>query len=274
MDNARRQQGRIRLEKRYEVKSLVRALDVMATIEAAGLDGLGISEIARTVGMTKSNAYGIVQTLCDRGYVSDLGDGPTRRYRLGPSLLRLAGAAASQRPLAMVARSILSGLTAETRMTSRFAVFDGGYAVALVRENAPNGVDVAPYLGRRELPHSTGMGKSMLANLPDQEIKRLMDRLGMERRTLKTISDLDTLLAEIRGVREVGFAVDDEEDMDGVFCAAASVKDHQGAIAGAISVSGLKLDRSRGDIDAIGRVVRRYAEMMSAELGFKDNTQR
>jgi IclR family acetate operon transcriptional repressor len=257
------------MEKRYEVKSLTRALDVVEAVGASSLDGLGISEIARIVGTTKSNAYGIVQTLCDRGFLSDSGAGATRRYRLGPSFLRLATVTTSQRPLAIVARGILSALTGETGMTSRFAVFEDGYAVALVRQNAPGGVEVAPYLGRRELAHSSGIGKAMLASLPDKEIRGLAARIGLERRTARTITDIDALLAEIHATRQAGFAVDDEEDMDGVLCAAAVVRDHQGMVAGAISVSGLKLDKSRADIESIGRIVKRHADQMSAELGFR-----
>eukprot|EP01036_Dinobryon_divergens_P019439 gene19439-26540_t len=118
--------------KKYEVKSVARALDVIEAISTAGLDGIGISEVARLVGTTKSNAFGIVQTLCDRGFVSDSGDGPTRRYRLGPSFLRLGNTASSQSPLALVASGILARLTAETGLTSRFAVFDRAAAVAIV----------------------------------------------------------------------------------------------------------------------------------------------
>lgn len=259
------------MEKRYEVKSLARALDIVEAIGTAGLEGLGISEIARFVGTTKSNAYGIVQTLCDRGFVFDSGEGPTRRYRLGASFLRLANVASSQRPLAIVARGVLPRLTAATGMTSRFAVFDGAFAVALVRENAPNGIEVSPFLGRRELPHSSGMGKSMLASLPDEEIRAIVAKLNLERRTAKTITDVETLMREIRETRIMGFAIDDEEDMDGVFCAAAVVRDHTGKTAGAISVSGLKLDRNRAGMEEIGRIVRRHADEMSSELGYHGN---
>ncbi len=264
----RQRTGRADLEKRYEVKSLVRALDVIEAIGSSGLDGIGISDIARAVGTTKSNAFGIVQTLCDRGFVSDSGDGPTRRYRLGASFLRLATVAASQRPLAVIARKTLMALTSATGMTSRFAVLEGGSAVALARENADSGVDVAPYLGRRELPHSTGVGKSLLSGLPDEEILRLVRASGMERRTTRTITEPGQLLEDIRLCRQRGFSVDDEEDMDGVFCVAAPVRDSLGVVIGAVSVSGLKLDRDEADIHAVGRKVRDGAIAMSMDLGF------
>ncbi|MGQ0567803.1 MAG: IclR family transcriptional regulator [Gemmobacter sp.] len=256
--------------KKYEVKSLARALDVVEAIGTAGLDGIGISEVARLVGTTKSNAYGIVQTLCDRGYISDSGDGPTRRYRLGPSFLRLGSTASSQSPLAVVAQAVLARLTAETGLTSRFAVFDRGSAVAIVRQNAPSGVEIAPYLGRRELLHASGVGKALLASLSDDDIRQLCRNLGLERRTSRTITDLDALVAEIATVRRTGFALDDEEDIAGVFCVAAAVHDHHGQTAGAISVSGLKLERQRDAIQAYGQTVRSYAGQMSADLGYRE----
>lgn len=254
--------------KKYEVKSLARALDVIETIGTAGLEGIGISDVARVVGTTKSNAYGIVQTLCDRGFISDSGEGPTRRYRLGPSFLRLGNTASSQSPLAVVANTVLSRLTAETGLTSRFAVFDRGAAVAIVRQNAPTGVEIAPFLGRRELLHSSGVGKALLASLSDEGIEQICRSVGLERRTRHTITDLDALLVEIRATRDAGFAIDDEEDMEGIFCVAAAVRDLHGQTAGAISVSGLKLSRSRQEIEAIGQTVQRFASAMSLELGY------
>ncbi|CAN1550152.1 IclR Transcriptional regulator [Paracoccaceae bacterium] len=255
--------------KKYEVKSLARALDVVEAISTAGLDGIGISEVARMVGTTKSNAYGIVQTLCDRGFVSDSGDGPTRRYRIGPTFLRLSSTASSQSPLAVVAHSILARLTGETGLTSRFAVFDRGAAVALVRQNAPGGVEIAPYLGRRELLHASGVGKALLSCLSDDGVRQLCGNMGLERRTSRTITNIDALIAEIASVRNAGFALDDEEDVEGVYCVAASVNDHHGQTAGAISVSGLKLDLRRRDIEDVGLIVRRYASQMSSELGYQ-----
>lgn len=253
--------------KKYEVKSLTRALDVIEAISTAGVDGVGISDVARQVGTTKSNAYGIVQTLCDRGFISDSADGPTRRYRLGPSFLRLGSTASSQSPLAVVAGGVLSRLTAETGLTSRFAVFDRGSAVAIVRQNAPTGIEIAPYLGRRELLHASGIGKALLSSLSDDGLRQICSTIGLERRTRRTITTLDDLLAEIALVRRAGFAIDDEEDVEGVFCFAAPVMDHQGQTAGAISVSGLKLDLDRHDIEAVGKTVHTFAGHMSIELG-------
>jgi IclR family transcriptional regulator, acetate operon repressor len=236
--------------KKYEVKSLARALDVIEVIGTTGMDGVGITEIARQVGTTKSNAFGIVQTLCDRGFVSDSGEGPTRRYRLGPSFLRLGNTASSQSPLAVVASSVLARLTADTGMTSRFAVFDRGAAVAIVRQNAPTGVEVAPYLGRRELLHASGVGKALLAGLSDDSMRQICRNFGLERRTRNTITDLETLIAEITAVRQTGFAIDDEEDIEGVFCVAASVLDQHGGGGGYQRVRAETVDRqARGRVD-------------------------
>ncbi|MES2143077.1 MAG: IclR family transcriptional regulator [Pseudomonadota bacterium] len=259
--------------KKYEVKSLARALDVIEAVSTAGVEGVGISDIARQVGTTKSNAYGIVQTLCDRGFISDSGDGPTRRYRLGPSFLRLGSTASSQSPLAVVARGVLARLTDRTGLTSRFAVFDRGAAVAIVRQNAPTGIEIAPYLGRRELLHASGVGKALLSGLSDDGIRQICSSLGLERRTRHTITSLDALLEEVAVVRQTGFAIDDEEDMEGVFCVASAVRDHHGLIAGAISVSGLKLDRTRAAIEEIGKVVAGFAGVMSADLGFAGSSR-
>ena len=87
------------------------------------------------------------------------------------------------------------------------------------------------------------------------------------RRTATTITDVEQLLRELESVRAKGFAVDDEEDSEGVFCVGSSVFDHQQACVAAISVTGLKLMLPAGGIDGLGGVVCRYAAEISVRLG-------
>jgi IclR family acetate operon transcriptional repressor len=91
-------------------------------------------------------------------------------------------------------------------------------------------------VGRRVLPHTTGVGKALLANLPPQEVRALLGRTGMPASTEKTITSPDDFLAALDEVRELGYAVDDNEQEIGVRCLAVSVPDSPTATA--ISISG------------------------------------
>jgi len=91
-------------------------------------------------------------------------------------------------------------------------------------------------VGRRVLPHSTGVGKALLATTSDDEVRALLSRTGMPAATEKTITTPEAFLAALQEVRTHGYAVDDNEQELGVRCLAVSVPDSP--TAAAISISG------------------------------------
>ena len=136
-------------------------------------------------------------------------------------------------------------MTGETGWTSRVGVLDGTYAVMVGRVDGPGIIRFQSNLAGRELPHCSAIGKALLSHLPDDGVRTIVARTGLPARTATTITDVDELLRELERVREQGFAVDDEEDSDGVVCVGASVVDHRRACVAAISLTGLKLTLPR-----------------------------
>lgn len=253
---------------RYRVKSVDRALEVLETLGASGTDGLTVSELAKGVGASKSTAFALLQTLLDRGFVADSGEGASRRYRLGMALARLGDRVVSQIGVRDVAMPVLHELTATTGLTSRLALLEDGRAVVIGRVDAPGAVKFTSQLGRQEHPHSSGVGKALLATLPEERVRELVAAAGgLPRRTDKTLTDVDALLRDLAGARERGYAVDDEEDAEGVFCVGAAFADHRGQVAGGISVTGLKLDLPAWRIHQLGETVRGHADRIAAALG-------
>ena len=169
-----------------------------------------------------------------------LGEGRARHYKLGLTLARLGDQALGQVDLLDVAQPSLRAMTEETGWTSRVGVLDDAYAVMLGRVDGPGIIRFQSNLARRELPHCSAIGKALLSHLPEEEVRAIVARTGLPRRTARTITDVDHLLRELDGVREKEFAVDDEEDSEGVCCVGASVFDHRQASVAAISVTGLK----------------------------------
>src|SRR6266576_1657864 len=98
-------------------------------------------------------------------------------------------------------------------------------------------------------------------------VRRMCAETGLAPRTAHTITDIDTLLDNLAAVRRLGFAVDDEEDAEGVFCVGAAFFGHDGSCAGAVSVTGIKGDLPAWRIDELGRIVRRHADGVSGILG-------
>ena len=245
------------------VKSLQRALDVLEFLSEAGRDGFTLSEVVRSVGGSKGNVYSILQTWTDRGFVRDFGDGHGRRYAIGPKTLQIAEAFRTDSSLTEVVMPVLRKLTEVTGLASRLAVLDDGFAVALSKVDAPGPIQFAPYLGRREYPHCSAVGKAMLASLERSKVVEIIKKIGMPKRTDKTMTDMEYLLDEIEEIKSRGYAFDDEEDTEGVFCVGAPIRNSNGSAIGAISVSGLKANKTIDDMHEIGRIVLKHAGEVS-----------
>src|SRR5258707_7335292 len=180
-------------DERYRVQSLGRALDLLDRIAESGSEGARLTDLARGVGLSKAAAYAALATLISRGHVVDIGEGMTRRYRLGLSLLRLGDLAVSNIGLADIAMPILRELTQEIGMTSRVAMMDDGFAVVIGRVDAPGAIRFDAALGRRERPHCSGVGKVLLAAMPRGTALALLERIGHAARTPKTLNSLEAL---------------------------------------------------------------------------------
>jgi IclR family acetate operon transcriptional repressor len=253
---------------RYRVQSVERAFALLEALAEAGPDGMTLSSLARSLGVSKSTAYAILQTLLAGGFVADAGAGMSRRYRLGMALARLGDVVVSQIALRDVAMPVIRDLTAETGLTSRLAVLDEAYAIVIARVDAPQStVRFTASLGKREHLHCSAVGKSMLAALPTATVHEIVAAAGLPGKTPHTITDESALQAELVAVGRRGYAIDDEEDAEGVFCVGSAVFDHSSRCVAAVSVTGLKLDLPVWRVEQIGGTVRSHALRISELLG-------
>jgi IclR family acetate operon transcriptional repressor len=252
---------------RYRVQSVGRAFDLIDKVAASGTEGARLTDLAAAVGLSKAAAYSILATLQARGVLASVGENLTRRYRLGLSLLRLGELAAASTDLAGIAMPVLRELTGKVGMTSRLAVLEDGYAVIIGRVDAPGAIRFESALGRRENPHCSGVGKALLAALPDEEATAILARLGQPPRTRRTLTSIEALRANFAEISRRRFAIDDEEDHEGVVCIAAAVFGRDGRAVGAISITNLKQRLSEEDIRRLGTLVSDHADQISRAIG-------
>jgi IclR family acetate operon transcriptional repressor len=257
----------LEIDARYRVRSVERALDVLELLAPSDADGCSLADLARGLGTSKSTALALVRTLTARGFVAEVGSGRGRRYVLGLALARLGDLVLSQIDLVGVALPSLRAMTDETGWTSRLGVLDDAYAVMIGRVDGPGVVRFRSNLAQHELPHCSAIGKTLLSHLPEERVREIVERTGLPGRTATTITDVEALLRDLEQVRARQYAVDDEEDSEGVFCVGAAVRDHRDTCVAAISLTGLKLTLPEGGIDGLGQVVRRYAAEISTSLG-------
>jgi IclR family acetate operon transcriptional repressor len=143
-------------------------------------------------------------------------------------------------PLAELALPELRALTRDLGLTSRLAVMDRGHAVVVARIDGPGVVRFDAALGRQELLHCTAVGKAMLAAMTMEQARAILRSHGLPRRTPRTLTRMADVLRGLGAIRERGYAVDDEEDTEGVVCVGSCVRGRDGAALSAVSVSSLK----------------------------------
>ncbi|WP_193386456.1 IclR family transcriptional regulator [Streptomyces xiaopingdaonensis] len=212
------------------VQSLERAFDLLERMADAGGE-VGLSELASLSGLPLPTIHRLMRTLVTSGYVRQQ---PNRRYALGPRLIRLGESAA--RLLGTWARPYLARLVEETGETANMALLDGDEAVYVAQVPSRHSMRMFTEVGRRVLPHTTGVGKALLAEAPEAEVRALLDRTGMPAATERTLTTPEAFLDALATVRADGYAVDDNEQELGVRCLAVRVPDSP--TSAAISISG------------------------------------
>ncbi|HEV7958531.1 MAG TPA: IclR family transcriptional regulator [Acidimicrobiales bacterium] len=250
---------------RYHVQSVGRAAMLLNEIADGGAGGLSVTEIADRLGVAKSTALALARTLASAGLLRSVDPGP--RYVLGLNLLRLGDLVGQQTSIGELGLPTLRDLSAVTGMTARLASNESGYPVFIERIDGEGSIRFHAPLGQREQPHATAAGKAILAHLSEANVRELLGEAGMTRYTPKTLTDIESLLAELDRVRSEGYALDDEEEAEGVFCVGSAFFDHQGVCAGALSVTGLKVDVALREVQQLGVTVREHADRVSSMLG-------
>jgi IclR family acetate operon transcriptional repressor len=213
------------------VQSLDRAFGLLERLADAG-GSASISELAGRTGLPLPTIHRLIRSLVSGGYVRQL---PSRRYALGPSLIRLGTAA--QHLLADWALPHLGRVVEQVGESANLAVLDGDAVVYVAQVPSPHSMRMFTEVGRRVLPHCTGVGKALLSALSDDQVRAILARTGMPAQTEHTITSPDALVAELALVRERGYAIDDAEQEPGVRCVAVPVPSRLPGNA-AISVSG------------------------------------
>lgn len=229
------------------VQSVVRAFGLLELMADRGGEA-GVSELATALGVAPPTVHRLMRTLMELGHVRQL---PSRRYALGPALIRLGDGASSM--LATWADGTLRALEEQTTETANLAVLDRGMVTYIAQVASRHQMRMFTEVGRRVQPHSTGVGKALLATLSDDRVRGLLGDGPYERYTATTITTLDGLLSELAAVRERGYAIDEGEQEAGVRCVAVAVPGV--ATPTALSVSGPD-----------GRMTRERASALAPEL--------
>lgn len=250
------------------VSSVDRALTFLETL-AKSNRGMTLADIARKLRLPKSSAHCILLTLERRGYIYRVPS--THRYLFGMRLLNLAQEALGRLELRARASGPLRRLLEQTQMTVHMAIYEDGEAVLVEKLEPLTAVKMASHIGRRLDLHCTGVGKALLAYLPDDEINRLRVSRIWARHNENTIVFNNKLQAELEHIRKVGYSFDNEEDEIGFRCVGAPIFENDRTVIAAISVAGTTAQITGATLDSLARIVKDAADEISQRFSIPVN---
>jgi len=248
------------------VPAVARAAAAMDALLANAGDPMSLSDLARRLGIPKSSMSNICSQLVEERLLLRV-DG---MYRLGPKLAALGAVYLASVDVVREFQSVCSerdpGLAATAKLA---ALGEHGEVVYLARHDVARPSGLVMDIRVQQPAHCTASGKAILACLPDEAVARWLQACSpLVRRTANTITDAQALWAVIADARERGFAVDDEECIEGVVCVgtAISTKDDTGEVLG-LSLALLKQHAAGSRLSALAAEVRRLSLALVDRLG-------
>jgi DNA-binding IclR family transcriptional regulator len=216
------------------VKVLHKAVDVLEAL-GANAEALALADIASAVEMPKPTVYRIVATLESRGYVARTSDG---RYGLSRRIFELQPDETAEQQVIRAARPVMEKLIAACRETLNLGMLDCGDVVVIETIESPLAVRMSSRIGNRRHPHSTALGKVLLAALPERDALRILRSRKMPKFTSHTITGQRQFLVELERVRQQGYAFDNCENEPDGRCVAAPIFGPHRRVLAAMSISG------------------------------------
>lgn len=238
-------------------RSLERGLAVLEAV-AASAGKVTLADTARKLGLHRSTAHHLMQTLAALGWLRQ--DEASRSYELSPRLYQLTGQRFSVAQIGEMAQPLLEELTGATGEGSSVAAWVDGVVTIAAKREADGPVRVVQDVGAVRQIYCTAVGKAIAGWLPRPERLAALRRESMVRLTPKTITTQAEFETEMRRIRNAGYAIDDEEQFEGLRCIAMPVFGYSGEVAGSMCVVGprhrmthQKLMAARAPLTALSR---------------------
>jgi IclR family KDG regulon transcriptional repressor len=250
------------------IQSLDRALKMLDLFNEHHIE-LKITEIASRMEMHKSTVHSLLKTLQIHGYIDQNMD--SGKYKLGLKLLERSQLLLQGLDIRSVARKHLEYLSQKTGQTTHLVILNGNEGVYIDKVEGEKAVIRYSRIGKRISIHSSGVGKVLIAFRKEKdEIESILNNYHFEQKTKHTIQDLGTFRAEISEVQMKGYAIDNQENEQGVRCAAVPVYNHNGEAIAAMSISTMVTHVDDEELKHLIELLKAEAKKISHSLGYRE----
>ncbi len=247
-----------------QVRSLTRALRILEHL-AENSDGMTLTEVSEAASLPPSTVHRLLTTLESERFVRP--EAGTNLWRIGVSAFIVGAAFARSRDKLNLARPYLKRLMELSGETANLYVISDGEAVCIGQIESRHAMRAITGVGGRVPLHSSAAGKVLAAFMSDDARSSTVEMVRFERATERTLPDAPAFIRALGEVRELGYAIDDEEHAEGLRCVAAPIFDEHGHPVAAVSVSGPSARVQTQRLPALGRMVAQAAQEATRDFG-------
>jgi len=245
-------------------QSLIRALTLLERLSETPA-GLNLTDLSYQLGMPAATVHRLLSTFEELDFVEQ--DAEQGLWFVGLKAFTVGNAFLHRRDLVSSARPHMHALVEQCGETINLGVIDDDEVVFISQVESQEVMRMIARLGSRSPIHASGVGKAMLASMPEQRVASILQRRGLARYTDHTIDNPTQLRGELEEVRKLGYALDDEEHAVGLRCVAAAIFDENGQALAAISLSGPKARIVDNRLSELGHAVQQAADEITQALG-------
>ncbi len=246
-------------------RTAIRTIKILELV-AEHDNGLTMSEIASELEMPVTSVNDIVKALLEMEML-DLIDTRSKAYGIGLKAFYIGNAYINNTSLIDRAKPIVKELGTQLNKTVFLGKHANGKVTYLYKHEAPGLLIATCSIGSQASMHNTALGKSILAY--DLDALTRIDKKPLKPATKNTITEFDELRMELERVRERGYAIDDREHNEHLFCIGAPIFDSSGHVIAALSVSSLYTPEL--DVDSEASLIREKAKEISMKMGWRES---
>ena len=244
-------------------RTVVRLLEALCASE----DPLGVTELVQRLGSSANMVFRLLHTLEQERWITRVTDDPKYAVSLVP--FHFASMPVARMDVAMVAQEPMRALWKSLGECVYLGVFHESMVMYLIHYEGTRNIHLGGRVGEHYWPHAAAAGKVLVA-YGEPELRERCIKQGLKKLTDATNTDQKSFLADMERVRKQGYALDEEEYMEGGLCYAAPVFDYTGRAVAAIGTTVLTVHYRQKDIaKALGPTVQETARKISVALGWK-----
>jgi DNA-binding IclR family transcriptional regulator len=249
----------------YPIQTLETTIQIINCLEKLEKEA-GISEISHQTGLGISIIHRHLDTLCYHRFVDQ--DPDNQKYRLGLRFFELGESVLQQINIGKLARPYLEDLMAQVNETVNLGVLHNDQVIFIDKIECRETLRAVSHPGKTYPLYCSGMGKALLAFLPDAKRQSILREIKPVAYTDKTLTDIDLIRKDLENIRKTGYALDDQEVYQGIRCLAMPILNRSGYAVASISVSGPSMRLSDEQIEKILPMLSITAEKISTNLGY------